>query len=168
MALRCESRWGLFRPCGESAVGLCHYCNRPFCARHGAGGAEEDWVCFRSRCQMKATVIGVALASRRRARLRNSEGLCGAAPCGARAPQTTCSLCGGRYCVAHLNAGTFRVLESPPGAPPKYRRERHYLCDECDAVIDRYRLITLPPIPAGDGERGSESMERVAGEVSAP
>ncbi|MFN8534768.1 MAG: hypothetical protein U0556_14620 [Dehalococcoidia bacterium] len=148
MALSCDSRTGLFRPCGAAAAGLCAYCNRPFCARHGASASEGEWVCFRSRCQMKATVIGVALASRRRARLRNAEGLCGASPCGARAPQTVCSLCDGRFCVAHLNAGTFRVLDSPEGTPPRYRRERHYLCDECHSVINRFRLITLPPIPA--------------------
>ncbi|GIW12073.1 MAG: hypothetical protein KatS3mg061_3130 [Dehalococcoidia bacterium] len=147
MALRCESRAGVFRSCGETAVGVCHYCNRPFCARHGAPALEGEWACFRSRCQMKATVIGVALASRRRAQLRNAEGLCGASPCGGRAPQTCCSLCGGAFCVAHLNAGTFRVLISRPDEPPRYRRERHYLCDECAEVIARYRLITLPPIP---------------------
>ncbi|MCS6802507.1 MAG: hypothetical protein RMM58_06360 [Chloroflexota bacterium] len=70
--------------------------------------------------------------------------------------------------MAHLNARTFRVLISPSDAPPRYRRERHYLCDDCDAVIERYRLITLPPIPADDGDSTRAASERVESEVSAP
>lgn len=96
---------------------------------------------------MKATVIAAVLESRARAQERNAEGSCGVDPCGGSLPTGTCPLCRGLYCALHLNGRTFRVLDSAPDEAPRYRRERHFLCDGCVEVIDRFRLITLPPIP---------------------
>ncbi len=180
MALHCESRSGLFRPCLENAVGLCTQCNKPFCARHGEAFDSVDWVCFRQRCQMKATVIQTALVSRRHAAERNAAGLCGTEPCGARQPNSQCSLCSGKFCVVHLNARTFRVMDPGTGIddrPARYHKERHYLCDQCDTVIDRFRLITLPPIPepavspaspnGKNGTNGERGSKQPAGTTSA-
>lgn len=35
----------------------------------------------------------------------------------------------------------------------QYSWERHYLCDACNAAIDKYHLISLPPIPPGIPEK---------------
>lgn len=165
MALRCESRTGLFRPCSDPAVGVCTFCNRPHCGRHGARYGAS-WVCSRGRCKMKATVTMTALDARIVARVRNAAGLCGYEGCAGRLPGTGCSLCNGDYCVIHLNSRVFRIQDSRPSpdSPTRYHKERRYLCDRCAGAIDKFRLITLPPIPEGD-DFEPERLQSLSGAV---
>lgn len=153
MALRCDVRTAFVIPCLSAATAICGYCRRAFCEPHGSVYPGGVPACSRSRCQMQATVIATAHIARARSSVLNREGLCGRPACGSSATAGDCTLCLGLYCTRHLNSKSFRVLKSSESdrddTPRRYAWERHYLCDACSSVIDKFHLISLPPIPAG-------------------
>jgi hypothetical protein len=122
---------------------------------------------------MQGTVIATALIARARSIALNGEGVCGRAGCGAELSGGDCVLCQGLYCARHLNKKSFRVLKTAatPGddSPKRYAWERHYLCDACNTAIDKFHLISLPPIPPGIPENlelNQEASQRTVIELN--
>src|SRR5688572_27782171 len=96
----CALKSGLFGTCDAEAIGLCQYCARPFCARHGVILEDGQEVCTRKYCVAKREDLVKHLDYKERARALNARGLCGIEGCGARMTEE-CVRCEQLYCMAH-------------------------------------------------------------------
>ena len=107
----CELKSGFFGTCGAAAAGLCQYCGRPFCARHGVVLDDDQQVCARKVCTAKRLDLVRHLEYKAAATERNEAGACGqpgcAAPLGAQ-----CVRCQVYFCPAHAFGREELVLEN--------------------------------------------------------
>lgn len=122
-------RW--FRTCGQPGAGLCQYCGRTFCERHGDRLADRQEICVRKSCQRKKADLARHVLYKESVAQRNGERLCGSAGCG-RAPAGQCSKCRGLFCFAHLED---RQIEERRGSTTV--RVHGSLCHHC---LKRRRL----------------------------
>jgi hypothetical protein len=101
---------GRFSRCPAHAIDTCQYCARPFCDEHTYHREGYDAVCLRKDCRAKHDDLQAHLVFKERARLLNSEGLCGMEACG---PNTRyeCALCRAAYCDAHLQSRLYPFRE---------------------------------------------------------
>ncbi len=92
----------LFGRCREASVGVCQYCGRLFCSRHGDMLEEGQQVCHRDLCQRKVADLMTHKAYLSLVNLRNAQTACGLANCG-RPPWGQCSHCQGLFCQSHMH-----------------------------------------------------------------
>src|SRR5262245_57951448 len=98
----CALKSGLFHVCNQPAIGLCQYCARPFCAKHGTVMDEAQEVCNRPNCVSKRDDLVVHLVYKARATQLNATGRCGVEGCGARMTEE-CVRCEQLFCEVHAS-----------------------------------------------------------------
>jgi predicted nucleic acid binding AN1-type Zn finger protein len=113
--LDCAVKGGLFR-CREAAAGVCVYCGRPFCARHGVFLAEGEQVCARKFCVAKRRDLDRHLVYKQDVLNLNRQRQCGITGCGA-SFSDQCSRCKGYFCGRHLDARDDPVMENGVKVP---------------------------------------------------
>ena len=98
----CRVNHGLFR-CKREMIGLCQYCGRPFCGRHGVLLEDSQQICARKVCVAKREDVGRHLAYKGAVLRRNSMSLCGIGGC--EEPLAGhCSRCNGYFCIHHVKS----------------------------------------------------------------
>lgn len=103
----CELK-NTFRRCRNEASGLCQYCGRAFCNKHGTRYHDGQEVCHRKICQKKMVELPHHLAYKARAEQLNRQSRCGLPGC--TAPQWgQCSACGYFFCRGHIHPRTQTV-----------------------------------------------------------
>ena len=109
---KCEIKGGLFtRECGGDAAGLCQYCGRPFCRKHGEKQADGQEICSRRFCIAKRDDLVVHLVYKDAVLARNDAERCGVAGCnGALAGQ--CIRCRGFFCIQHVDGREEKIFEN--------------------------------------------------------
>lgn len=98
---RCQLGGVVRQRCPEEPEAQCQYCGRWFCGQHGTRYEDFQEVCGRETCQAKYADVESYKPYKRRALLRNREGLCGVEACSA-ALWGGCSKCEAVYCETHV------------------------------------------------------------------
>jgi hypothetical protein len=108
----CELKTGLLgRLCGGEAVGLCQYCGRPFCKRHGEVQEDGQEICSRKFCVAKRDDLLVHLVYKDAVTARNEGEMCGIDRCrGELSGQ--CIRCRGFFCVQHVEGREEKIYEN--------------------------------------------------------
>jgi len=102
---------GRFSSCKQPVTGVCQYCGRSFCAKHGDLIEDNQEVCHRKNCVAKRVDLVDHLAYREAVFALNREQKCGVEKC-ERAPTGQCSRCTGYFCGVHLFQRQDGVLEN--------------------------------------------------------
>ncbi|HLF79039.1 MAG TPA: hypothetical protein VJB57_16280 [Dehalococcoidia bacterium] len=103
----CEVKSGLFR-CKQHAAGLCQYCGRPFCAKHGERHADGQEICHRRFCVEKRDDLVKHLVYKEVVDQRNQAERCGIEGCGS-SPSGQCVRCRGFFCSRHVEGREERI-----------------------------------------------------------
>jgi hypothetical protein len=105
----CAVRQGLFS-CSNAREGICQYCGRPFCSRHGVFLEDAQEVCSRKPCVAKREDLVRHLEYKRVVLARNRNALCGFEQC--ESPMSEeCSRCQRYFCASHAHPREENVLE---------------------------------------------------------
>jgi len=107
----CEFKNGLFGRCGAEAAGLCQYCGRPFCAKHGVVLDDDQQVCNRKVCLAKRMDLLRHLEYKAAAEELNEAGVCGLPGCNAQIG-AQCTRCQAYFCPRHAFGREELVLEN--------------------------------------------------------
>jgi hypothetical protein len=105
----CEIK-ALLRACGDTAIGQCVYCGRPFCQRHGVTGEDGEEVCSRKNCVAKKEDLVRHLVYKEGVLRRNRQRLCGLENC-QNSFTGQCSRCKLYYCGRHRFPGSEQVFD---------------------------------------------------------
>lgn len=119
----CQLKNGLFG-CGADRVGMCVYCGRLFCARHGVLQEDGSEVCARKECEAKRVELVVHLAYKDAVLDRNLTRMCGLETCD-KAIEAQCARCKGYFCLGHLDAREDLVEDDGVKLPRMVRMCRH-------------------------------------------
>lgn len=122
----CEVKRGLFR-CEAQSAGVCQYCGRPFCERHGVRLDDGQEVCSRRFCVAKREDLVVHLAYKEAVGVRNEQRQCGIDAC-LYPVSGRCVRCSGYFCGKHVDSREETIFEGPV----KVRRMAT-LCHHCHA-----------------------------------
>ena len=98
----CQLKRGLLSCSGEAA-GLCQYCTRLFCSRHGVVLEDGQEVCSRRFCVAKRNDLAKHLLYKEAVLLRNEASACGMEGC-KRHLGGRCARCNGYFCGHHVEA----------------------------------------------------------------
>jgi hypothetical protein len=97
--------------CGDESVGVCIYCGRPFCERHGAVLEEGQEICSRKQCVAKREDLSRHLVYRDAVASLNNARHCGELGCGDELA-AQCIRCKGLFCLHHVLHREETVLEN--------------------------------------------------------
>lgn len=111
MITACRLRRGALFRCGSDSRGVCQYCARSFCDRHGVVLEDGQEVCSRKVCTSKLQDVERHLVYKRHVGSRNRSRLCGDGDCDTQ-PISQCSRCKGLFCRTHAHRREDRVLEN--------------------------------------------------------
>ena len=106
----CQLRRGLLR-CGGEAAGLCQYCARLFCSRHGVVLEDGQEICSRRFCVAKRRDLLKHLAYKEDVATRNEQRQCGIEGC-SRPIGGRCARCLGYFCGHHVEAREEMFLQN--------------------------------------------------------
>jgi hypothetical protein len=106
----CQVKRGLFR-CDEKAAGLCQYCGRLFCRKHGVFLEENQEVCNRKFCVAKREDLARHLTYKSAVMTRNETRLCGIEVC-EHGISEQCARCKGYFCGMHVIAREEMIVEN--------------------------------------------------------
>jgi hypothetical protein len=122
---KCATK-GFLSSCGDDATGLCVYCGRAFCARHGVILEEGEEVCSRKNCVAKREDLAVHLVYKSVVLERNRGKLCGLEVC-VETFASQCTRCRGYFCTKHVFVAPDSVNEGQPlpDRPPIICRHCH-------------------------------------------
>jgi hypothetical protein len=117
---------GFLSSCGEDATGMCVYCGRTFCAKHGVILEEGEEVCSRKNCVAKREDLAVHLVYKTVVLERNRGRLCGLEVC-VEQFVSQCTRCRGYFCTSHVFVAPDSVREGEllPDRPPIVCRHCH-------------------------------------------
>lgn len=117
---------GFLSSCGDDATGMCVYCGRTFCAKHGVILEEGEEVCSRKNCVAKREDLAVHLVYKAVVLERNRGRLCGLEACGEQFV-SQCTRCRGYFCTSHvfIAPDSVRDGEPLPDRPPIVCRHCH-------------------------------------------
>jgi hypothetical protein len=121
----CQLKKRPFSVCGADSIGLCQYCARRFCNKHGEVLDDGQEICTRRFCIAKRNDLVRHLAYRADVLGRNEQRLCGIDACG-NALTAQCVRCKGYYCGRHVGPREELVLENQV----RVRRSAS-LCQHC-------------------------------------
>jgi hypothetical protein len=107
---KCQVKKGLFN-CGAPRLGVCQYCARAFCERHGVVMEDGQEVCSRPNCVAKKEDLVLHLEYRSRVDVRNRGKECGIEVC-AGTIVSQCTRCQGYFCAVHVQARRDTALEN--------------------------------------------------------
>ena len=107
----CELKSGLFATCRAAAAGLCQYCGRPFCDRHGVVLDDDQQVCSRKVCAAKREDLVRHMEYKALAEERNEAERCGLTGCNA-AIGAQCVRCQAYFCPVHAYGREELYLEN--------------------------------------------------------
>ena len=120
----CQLRRGLLS-CSGDAVGLCVYCARLFCSRHGVLLDEGQEVCNRRFCVAKRNDLVKHLKYKEDVLVRNESRACGVEGC-KRQVGGRCTRCNGYFCGHHVEAREEMFLQNQV-----HMRRMSTLCRHC-------------------------------------
>ena len=123
MTKTCQIKSGLFR-CEDEAGGLCQYCGRQFCPKHGVFLDEGQEVCNRKNCVAKREDLVRHLSYKGIVTARNEAAQCGAYGCGDTLSDQ-CARCKGYFCTRHVDAREEIIVENKLRLPRMSTLCRH-------------------------------------------
>lgn len=97
---RCQVKSGLFK-CGDAASGMCVYCGRHFCERHGVIRDLGEEICDSKNCVAKREDLQRHLAYKESVAGFNRQRICGLEVC-EEEWASQCSRCKGYFCSGHI------------------------------------------------------------------
>ncbi len=120
----CQVKGRFFR-CGyASVIGLCQYCGRLFCAKHGEILDDGQEVCSRKFCVAKRDDLVVHLVYKDAVQRRNDAGRCGFEGCNA-ALGAECMRCKGSFCELHVHGREEMIMQNSVRVPRMATLCRH-------------------------------------------
>jgi hypothetical protein len=119
----CQLKGGLFG-CSGPAIGMCVYCGRSFCAKHGLLLDDGAEVCARKECDAKRLDLIDHLTYKEAAQIRNETRACGLDTCDATI-EAQCIRCRAYFCLTHLDVREDIVEDDGARLPRMVRMCRH-------------------------------------------
>jgi hypothetical protein len=107
----CRIRQAAIFSCGAQPLGVCQYCARSFCTKHGVTLEDGQEICSRKACVAKREDVERHLVYKQRVAQRNREAACGHGACDT-SPGSQCSRCRGYFCPAHAFRRDDLVLQN--------------------------------------------------------
>ena len=105
-------------------MGLCQYCGRPFCPKHGQRQADGQEICSRRFCIAKRDDLVVHLVYKDVVDARNETEKCGIDGCN-NAIGGQCIRCRGFYCGRHVEGREERIYQNQVLVPQLASLCRH-------------------------------------------
>ena len=115
LSTSCQLKNGLFA-CGSEQTGICQYCARSFCQRHGVVLDDGQQICARKVCVAKRDDVARHLVFKELVRDRNLARACGVVTCVTELGGQ-CTRCLGLFCAGHVRGREELVLENRVRVP---------------------------------------------------